>query len=141
MLSSAPPVKGFWTLTMYNQHHFFEPNAMNRYSSGPETRIEVRERRLPDDFRAAGSLLHSGISFLGSTGAAASYFALRRDRLDRRRLTVGVTFQELGAGTRTIPLLLGYQPPELQFAAQGLSTTPGVVLRCFPDLHRLKKMI
>jgi hypothetical protein len=29
-----PPVKGFWSLTVYNQHHFFEPNDMNRYSLG-----------------------------------------------------------------------------------------------------------
>jgi hypothetical protein len=33
-----PPVKGFWSLTLYNQHHFFAPNAINRYSVGTKTR-------------------------------------------------------------------------------------------------------
>jgi hypothetical protein len=27
-------VRGFWSLTLYNQHHFFEPNALKRYSLG-----------------------------------------------------------------------------------------------------------
>jgi hypothetical protein len=30
----TPPVNGFWSLTLYNQHHFFEPNALKRYSTG-----------------------------------------------------------------------------------------------------------
>ena len=29
-----PPVKGFWSLTMYNRSHFFVPNAIKRYSVG-----------------------------------------------------------------------------------------------------------
>ena len=29
-----PPVKGFWSLTLYNQHHFFAPNDIKRYSLG-----------------------------------------------------------------------------------------------------------
>jgi hypothetical protein len=29
-----PPVRGFWSLTLYNQHHFFEPNEIKRYSVG-----------------------------------------------------------------------------------------------------------
>jgi hypothetical protein len=29
-----PPVHGFWSLTLYNQHHFFHPNDLNRYSLG-----------------------------------------------------------------------------------------------------------
>lgn len=27
-----PPVKGFWSLTMYDRDHFFVPNAVNRYT-------------------------------------------------------------------------------------------------------------
>ena len=30
----TPPVRGFWSLTLYNQHHFFEPNEIKRYSVG-----------------------------------------------------------------------------------------------------------
>lgn len=30
----TPPVKGFWSLTLYNDQHFFEPNALERYSLG-----------------------------------------------------------------------------------------------------------
>lgn len=31
---ALPPVKGFWSLTLYNQHHFFVPNDLKRYSLG-----------------------------------------------------------------------------------------------------------
>ena len=34
----TPPVKGFWSLTMYNQHHFFEPNSIKRYSVGTKNK-------------------------------------------------------------------------------------------------------
>jgi hypothetical protein len=30
----VPPVKGFWSLTIYNPQHFFERNAIKRYSVG-----------------------------------------------------------------------------------------------------------
>jgi hypothetical protein len=30
----VPPVNGFWSLTLYNAEHFFNPNPMNRYSLG-----------------------------------------------------------------------------------------------------------
>ena len=33
-----PPVKGFWSLTMYNEHHFFEPNKLIRYSLGTKNK-------------------------------------------------------------------------------------------------------
>jgi hypothetical protein len=33
-----PPVKGFWSLTMYNEHHFFEPNKLVRYSLGTKNK-------------------------------------------------------------------------------------------------------
>jgi hypothetical protein len=29
-----PPVRGFWSLTLYDEEHFFSPNAQNRYSIG-----------------------------------------------------------------------------------------------------------
>lgn len=33
-----PPVKGFWSLTMYNERHFFEPNKLIRYSLGTKNK-------------------------------------------------------------------------------------------------------
>jgi hypothetical protein len=30
----VPPVKGFWSVTLYNKHHFFNPNEFGRYSLG-----------------------------------------------------------------------------------------------------------
>jgi hypothetical protein len=33
-----PPVKGFWSLTLYDRHHFFHPNELNRYSLGTKNR-------------------------------------------------------------------------------------------------------
>lgn len=33
-----PPVDGFWSLTLYNEHHFFHPNQLNRYSLGTKNK-------------------------------------------------------------------------------------------------------
>jgi hypothetical protein len=33
-----PPVKGFWSMTMYNEHHLFEVNDLNRYSLGTKNK-------------------------------------------------------------------------------------------------------
>jgi hypothetical protein len=33
-----PPVNGFWSLTLYNKEHLFEPNALNRYSLGTKSK-------------------------------------------------------------------------------------------------------
>jgi hypothetical protein len=33
-----PPVRGFWSLTVYNEHHFFHPNELNRYSLGTKNK-------------------------------------------------------------------------------------------------------
>ena len=33
-----PPVNGFWSLTLYNQNHFFEPNDIKRYSIGTKNK-------------------------------------------------------------------------------------------------------
>lgn len=35
---AMPPVNGFWSLTLYNETHFFEPNAINRYSVGTKNK-------------------------------------------------------------------------------------------------------
>lgn len=40
-----PPVKGFWSLTLYNQHHFFAPNDIKRYSLGTKN----KDLKLNDD--------------------------------------------------------------------------------------------
>jgi hypothetical protein len=36
--SGTPPVNGFWSLTLYNEHHFFEPNEIKRYSVGTKNK-------------------------------------------------------------------------------------------------------
>jgi hypothetical protein len=33
-----PPVKGFWSLTLYNEHHFFNNNPLKRYSLGTKNK-------------------------------------------------------------------------------------------------------
>jgi hypothetical protein len=35
---SVPPVRGFWSLTVYDQYHFFAPNSIKRYSIGTKNR-------------------------------------------------------------------------------------------------------
>ena len=36
--TGLPPVRGFWSLTLYNEHHFFHPNDLNRYSLGTKNK-------------------------------------------------------------------------------------------------------
>jgi hypothetical protein len=36
-----PPVDGFWSLTMYNDEHFFHPNDLHRYSLGTKNKSLV----------------------------------------------------------------------------------------------------
>jgi hypothetical protein len=36
--NQLPPVRGFWSLTLYNEHHFFHPNELSRYSLGTKTK-------------------------------------------------------------------------------------------------------
>jgi len=33
-----PPVQGFWSLTLYNEHHFFHSNDLKRYSLGTKNK-------------------------------------------------------------------------------------------------------
>jgi hypothetical protein len=40
-----PPVKGFWSLTLYNDRHLFSPNELNRYSLGTKN----KDLKLNDD--------------------------------------------------------------------------------------------
>jgi hypothetical protein len=35
---ALPPVRGFWSLTLYNHHHFFHVNELNRYSLGTKNK-------------------------------------------------------------------------------------------------------
>jgi hypothetical protein len=34
----TPPVNGFWSLTVYNNEHLFEPNKLNRFSLGTKSK-------------------------------------------------------------------------------------------------------
>jgi hypothetical protein len=34
----TPPVDGFWSLTLYNKEHLFEPNTLHRYSLGTKSK-------------------------------------------------------------------------------------------------------
>ena len=33
-----PPVNGSWSMTLYNEHHFFHPNDLKRYSLGTKNK-------------------------------------------------------------------------------------------------------
>lgn len=37
-----PPVQGFWSLTLYNQHHLFSDNPLKRYSLGTKNKDLMR---------------------------------------------------------------------------------------------------
>jgi hypothetical protein len=38
----TPPVNGFWSLTLYNEHHFFASNELKRYSVGTKNKTLAR---------------------------------------------------------------------------------------------------
>ena len=53
-----PPVKGFWSLTLYNEHHVFALNDLNRYSPGTKNKALA--------YGAGGSLtLYAGAAHPG----------------------------------------------------------------------------
>ncbi len=62
-----PPVRGFWSLTLYNEHHFFHSNDLQRYSLGtknknlrldPDGSLTLyASAEPPDDPRLAGNWL------------------------------------------------------------------------------------
>jgi hypothetical protein len=37
-----PPVKGFWSMTLYNENHLFYPNALDRYSLGTKNKSSMK---------------------------------------------------------------------------------------------------
>lgn len=41
-VGQEPPVEGFWSLTLYNEHHFFHPNDLKRYSLGTKNKTLKR---------------------------------------------------------------------------------------------------
>ena len=53
-----PPVKGFWSLTMYDPEHFFYPNQLKRYALG------TKNKSLKDTTTMAASPSISGTSRL-----------------------------------------------------------------------------
>ena len=46
-------MKGFWSLTLYDEHHFFAPNEIKRYSLGTKNKdLQVERGRLTRALRA-----------------------------------------------------------------------------------------
>ena len=45
-----PPVNGFWSLTLYNEHHFFHPNDLEAlFARNEEQGARSQRRRIADD--------------------------------------------------------------------------------------------
>ena len=44
-----PPVKGFWSLTLYNAEHFFNDNPLQRFSLGTKNKnLKLQRGRFAD---------------------------------------------------------------------------------------------
>ena len=43
-MEKLPPVRGFWSLTLCNEHHFLHPDEMDRYSFGTKIKNLHRAR-------------------------------------------------------------------------------------------------
>jgi hypothetical protein len=44
IMEKLPPVWDFWSLTLYNEHHFFHPDELDRYSFGTKIKNLHRTR-------------------------------------------------------------------------------------------------
>jgi hypothetical protein len=55
-MEKLPPVRGFWSLTLCNEHHFLPPDEVDRYSFGTKIKNlhRARERSLTLTASAAG---------------------------------------------------------------------------------------
>jgi hypothetical protein len=51
IMEKLPPVRGFWSLTLYNEHHFFHPNELDRYSFGTKIKNLHRATTVADPDR------------------------------------------------------------------------------------------
>ena len=50
----TPPVQGFWSLTLYDEHHFFAPNDLDRFSLGTKNQdLQTNEDGSHPDLRSA----------------------------------------------------------------------------------------
>ena len=54
----TPPVDGFWSLTLYNKEHLFEPNKLNRFSLG--TKSKAMKQNPDGSLTAARSDIYYG---------------------------------------------------------------------------------
>ena len=93
----VPPVKGFWSITLYDKFHFLAPNAIDRFSLGTKS-SDLR-------FEADGSLV----------------IHVQKDRPERRQVS------ELAAGARRHVLTLYPRLLAAATIAEGSWTPPAVV--------------
>jgi hypothetical protein len=73
----TPPVNGFWSLSIYNEHHFFVANSINRFSVGTKKGPEDRRRRLSNDLRAGRCPDRSPAAPQLAPGAQRRFLSLR----------------------------------------------------------------
>jgi hypothetical protein len=50
-----PPIKGFWSLTMYDSHYFFVPNSLNRYALSQRDKFIINTNGSVDLYLQADS--------------------------------------------------------------------------------------
>ena len=82
---AEPPVKGFWSLTMYDDRYFFVPNALNRFTLGqrnkfttnPDGSVDLYCPERQPRWRQGGQLA-SGAAQQVHPGKCASHWPERR---------------------------------------------------------------
>ena len=74
----TPPVNGFWSLSIYNEHHFFVANPINRFSVGTKNKdLKPGCRRFAHDLRAGRCAHRCGAARQLAAGPERRFFALR----------------------------------------------------------------
>jgi uncharacterized protein DUF1214 len=88
----TPPVNGFWSLTLYNEHHFFAKNDLKRYSLGTKNLgSEIQRRRIAHHLCAGRSASRRIACQLATRAQGCRFLAVRSSLLaegcgSRRRM-------------------------------------------------------
>ena len=80
-MEKLPPVPGFWSLTLYNEHHFFHPDELDRYSFG--TKIENLHRARDGSLTLTASATRRRTGSGGPTGPSGCWHSFHPSRVSQ----------------------------------------------------------
>ena len=80
-MEKLPPVRGFWSLTLYNEHHFFHPDELDRCSFG--TKIKNLHRARGGSLTLTASAIRPRTGNCGPTGPSGCWHSFHPSRVSQ----------------------------------------------------------